>query len=429
MIQSLLHCGYGISPNEGGQYLGFVGWGDPAFAFTFGSGLMRFPVSASGTFRNFRVLFHDPHPALTVTFVKNGIGTGLLIDVGTDETTGENTGTEVAVTAGLDDVCIRVNVGTTAAGSAYDMGWSVEFESDEGLQVYGVGGAGGTVQVGAGFFGGILGNGILQSYSSPGPPTFPSNTYSLNAVPGVLERLDVLAWSGAPGTDSWTGWIVVNGVKQDGTGGTIDTTCVVTGTDDRAFSTFSLPIAIQDYIEVQIERGGSVASFSSLHVGAGVAFRPTDAKSFMICGGSNSQIGDVTAYRWVESEQAAVGEARALAPVPLSGLEAYALYVNQGTAQPTGGFVYTLRQNGAPTPLTFTITGATAVDGSVIALPFPYVAGDTMSLEYAPFDDADGDQLHWSIALQPPTDSIPGDVGGVIGPLLWITIPFRPPVV
>lgn len=381
------------------------------------------PVSVAGTFRNLVVYSRDTtRPGdITVHLMVNGVATDLFATLPAGSTSVELTGVDVAVVAG-DRVYYRF-VGPATMAFGHDAAVCIEFEGTH--SIYGLMAVAGSVASGNGKTGGAFGNGVQQDYSGSGS----SNTYSLCALEGTLTRLDLYAHSGAPGAATWTGYIVVDGVVQDGTGATVDTTCILTGASVAAFSTFTLPTELGKKYDVLIVRSGGDAAFSESHVAAGVAHLPDIDSAYMVCGGSNDTTSQsALAWKWTRSEQVAGPETRHLAPVGPRGFTAFGLFIKRGSS-PGGlgtdqGYVHTLRRSQADTVLVVTIADDQTEDVLLADVPFP--PNGTISLQAEPFGSPDpaASQLHWGLALRELTiDDV--DEAAIIGELVWVEFTRR----
>ncbi len=280
-----------------------------------------------------------------------------------------------------------------------------EIEADAIL--YGVSPLAGTIGVGHTGEGGALGNGSIDSTGS----------YSICALHCVLERLCILRFASQSG-GAWTAWIKVNGVIQDGTGGTVDTTTVLDDADpDFVVRTFSLPLSPLDHVNVYYQRTGSEAAFSVNQFGIGVAVRPDTPGAFMFCGGNNDVIDNGLTWKWMQSAQEGPTIGDHTAPVGQRPFQITGLYVEREEEPGAGNsYIQTLLKNGEPTGLVVTISDAAVAGQGVGAVQ--YHAGDTLTLQIETQGDApSGPQIHWafSATLNP----------GVIGAYAWVHWPRR----
>jgi len=193
------------------------------------------------------------------------------------------------------------------------------------------------------------------------------------------------SYAGAPGSGIWTGYIIKNGILQDGTGGTADTELVMTGSDIYVARDVSVSIVLADILEFVVNRTIINAPFALAQIGASIAFMPDDEASFMNTGGSNDAF-DVTQtnWVWVRSEQLVLNELECNVPIPLRGVNVTGLYC-QVTAMPIPGssWTYTIRKNGEDTSVSFTITYP-AVDGQILGQNVNFAFGDVMTLQVEP---------------------------------------------
>lgn len=392
-------CKVGYNAGFGGaiQYVDLAGEGTISDSSTFGINHSRIVVPIAGTFRNLALLLHGTHPDCTVTLMVNGIATLLETQVLSGATTNSNTIVAIDVVAG-DDVTMRVI--SSATGAGYDVGFSLEFEA--AAHFYGlVFGFGGGTPVGTVRAGGGLGNGV----DAVGPSPL-SNTYSINAVQGTITMLAMKTFLSEPAGDSWTADVKKNTVRQDGTGGTVDTRCVLIGPATSATASFALPLAITDHVDIEVERTGSTGAPFTTNFSAAVAFVPTDSNSFMLVGGNNAVVDAASVgWRWKASEQLAALEANHVAPVGPRGFTALGLYIETGEPDAGRSVDFVLRRSGTDTGIAFTIANV-ATSGSDVGNE-PYVSGDTITIQYTPVNTPTFNSVHWGLALQAAGVSAP----------------------
>jgi hypothetical protein len=333
----------------------------------------------------------------------NGALTALACALPAADTQAQDLTHAVAVVAG-DDVCLSVNVQPFGSGVGYPMAYCVEFEGAQ--QFYGVAPAGGTFAPGNTQTAGAFGNGIFQILSVP---TALSNTYSICTTPGTITGLRMKTYSGAPGAGIWTAYVTKNQVLQDGTGGTVNTACVLTGALLQAAHPFALPVAVGDHLDLALTRAGTTALFAVAHVAVSVTFTPTDAVSFMACGGNNDA-NQMTAvdWKWTQSYQQSVSEAVAQCPIGPRGIVVLGLYVEVPTPPAVGrSRTFVLRQNATDTAAAFTIRDL-ATSGLITGLSLPFVDRDLIDLQITPSNNPIvGNGLKWGLALVVPADAPP----------------------
>jgi hypothetical protein len=246
------------------------------------------PWSVAGTFKNFYVeIFHiveDPvmngWPDIDFEVYINDAPTGLIVTVPTQPSdptpgavlaSGQNI-TDTATIAPGDVISISRGPGTIAPGFNNQVpffGWTLTFESDnDGESGYGM----------SSCLQGPL-HAVNQLYSAPfNTPTgltIASSgdvaTTSIVPMACTLFRLDVRLDT-APGMGKQRVLAAeLNGVVQDGTGGTIDTQVAVTDLNLTASGTFALPMAVLDKFSiVQIVASGPSAADARVTYSIGV---------------------------------------------------------------------------------------------------------------------------------------------------------------
>ncbi len=410
MKQIIPRCGWGAGFVNGTQFLGVIdGEGNIPNSDTFGHSWYRAPLPIAGTARNLVVYSRDArHGTTTVTLMKNGVATALAATLASGDSVSPVGVGEIAYALG-DDWSYRIS-GPSGLGSppyfGYDIGMSLEYEAAG--SVYNITPVAGGKAVGRGYIGGALGNGFWENYDTATPVTL-STSYSICAVAGAVTGLTIRAYDGAPGAGIWTGYLQLNGVLQDGSGGTVNTAVVLTGTDTVASSAFTLPVAIKDHVDAVVIRTGIDAPFANAQIGAGIAFTPTTDGQFMLCGGSNDTISAAAqGWKWTRSDQLATPEIRNLAPVGPLGFRAIGLYVERGQAPGnTRSFTHTLRQNEGSTIIAVTIANLLKV-GEFTSTPVEFAPGDIVDLQIDPVNSPVSGGFYWGLAATaiPPTATL-----------------------
>jgi hypothetical protein len=398
MIQLLPKVAFNAGYGGATSYIGVLGGnGDFSAAIVGGANFAKAPVALASTFRNLTVLATDLFAVdVTVTLMVDGVASTQTVTLPAGEALAVSTGAEVVVAAG-QDVTYRYT-GTNPAGSNL----SVCIEREGVGNIYGLTPAAGSLAVDTGWYGGAFNNGTMAAYD-PTPDPGDSNTYSLTAAAGTITTLMLRTYAGAPGSGIWTGYLRKNGIIQDGTGGTVDTQVVMTGTDTVVTGTFALSVALTDRVDVAVVRTGAAAPFAVAQVAVGIGFTPTVADVFMMCGGSNDAISHTqTDWKWTLSEQLAAGEASHVAPISATGLTISGLYIERGDAPGAGrGYVHTVRRSGADTPAVVTIEDV-ATEGLIDGLDVSFASGQTITLQSMPVADGATDPvsstLYWGLA-------------------------------
>lgn len=361
------------------------GQGDCSGSATFGTNYGRHPVSLPGTFSHITFYSRDVgvKPDVTVTLQKNGVDTAMSVTLLAADTVATNLVDSVSVIAG-DDIQYKF-VGTQGGGFSGAM--CLTFTSVSG-STFGVSESAQNQDR----FGGSLGNGFWSGYT--GVET-DSNTYSICAAAGSLTRLDLLSFV-APGADVWVATIMKNGVLQNGTGGTVDTRCTFTGAGTTAHATFDLPIVPPDHLNTVIVR---TVGTTGLNISASVAFEPTTAGEYMLCGGNNNALGGGV-HLWNHSLQGATGT-EALSPINTEGLQATGFYVERSLGMAVGdAVVHTVRLDEGATALTVTLSGDTPpLIGSILNTPVAFVSGSVMDIALTNVGSGGGGQMHWGLTV------------------------------
>jgi hypothetical protein len=405
MKQIICKCTHNANYAFTTGYIGLNdGEGSFSIAVTFGINKVKHPWSVSGTFRNLTVYTPFTHPDISVMLMVNGVATALSVSLLGSDTIKSNISDDIAINAG-DDVVLRLTSAAPVLYPGYSLGFSIEFEGNQA--VYGICPFTGGGTAGVAHFGGAFGNGVFQTFGGSNN----SNTYSICAAAGNITRLDLKTYSGAPGASSWVGYIRKNSILQDGSGGTVNTTCTITGGATSANSSFTLPVVEGDHLDIYVIRNGLDVGFANAHVAASVAFNPTVAGQFMMCGGSNDAISGIDiGWKWTRSEQLANLESKALAPIGDNGFNALGLYVEvSGAPGPGRSFTYTLRRSGVDTLITVTVQDLDT-SGSIIAT-VPFISGQYTTIQITPNNSPIGGLgFHWGLALDtsvapPPPDN------------------------
>jgi hypothetical protein len=352
--------------------------------------------SCPGTFRNLAIHIPTARAFPTVwTLVINGLATALTVTIATGDTDGTDSTHSVTITAG-DSVSLKL-AGTNIGNPGYNASFCVEFEGDNANESgYAQSMLSGSVTNGDGFKGGAFGNGIPQGPSNPLTSTN-SSYYSIVPCDGTITRLDMITLlSGAPGAGIWTAALWKNGVKQDGSGGTVNTSTAITGVATAAHSTFVLTVAPEDIVEISIIRTGANAAFALSHVTASIAFTADDDGRFVICGGFNPASDAVNpTYWWTNGTQLELVEADVEVPVGPTGYYLQGFYVKHDGAPGTGkGYEHMLRQDQADTALVVTLTNAQTT-GNIIGNVLMN-GGSLTEIKLTPTGSPNNVPFHWA---------------------------------
>ncbi len=342
--------------------------------------------ASAGTFRNLIVYANSTvRRTLVATLWRMPSGsftaapTTLAVTLGLGVTKNQNTSDSVVVAVG--DVVYLI-VETDIGGASYDLALGLEFDGDS--QMYAIPDKKPNAITLQGQIAGALGNGKPENYSGQGN----ASSYSIAALEGDITSLVLRTTNGvAEAMSSCTGVIVLNSVVQDGSPGTVDTRCILTAGNSQAVAAFTLPIVLEDRVNIVYERDDAIFTRA---VTCGITFDPTDAASFMFSGGSNDVILAPLGYMWNRSRQLGASEIQVQAPVPVSGLVLSGLYIEEGSPVTGDPITATVRINGLDTALTVTFEGSGFVNADV-----PAVSGALLSISIV---STDNQQFHWGIA-------------------------------
>lgn len=341
---------------------------------------------------------------VTAAVVKNGTTSGLEVEMAAGAAGAQVFTIMNPVHFSAGDYLEYV-FGTSDAELVPGLALAACVEIEAAAMMFGLSPFAGTIGVGATSTGGALGNGTLGS----------GGTYSICALDCVLTHLCLKRFAEQTG-GAWTAWYVKNGVTQDGSGGTVDTTTTLDDADpDFIVNTFSLPAAPLDHVNVLLQRQGSEAAFATAHVGVGTAVTPNTSGEFMFCGGDNSVIPEGLTWKWMQSAQEGPTIGDHTAAAGQRSFVVNGLYVERENA-PGGGnaYIQTLIKNGAPTEIVASISGAIDVAAQSDPARVTYHASDTLTIQIETEGSPSGeDQIHWAMAGSTRPQS------GTIGPLLW----------
>jgi len=401
MRQQITKVNYNALYASSSRAFSIDGTGSASIEFALNKGLARIPVPISGVFRNLTILTNTSFKGtMTLTLYKNNIPTSLSVSIQQGETKGTNSSDSVSVNIN-DDVRFEIT-GNSVGFPGYPVAYAIEFEGDS--QFYGLGSSWGSFNIGQFWQGGILGGGHPQD--TPGGGIGPlSNFYNICSVAGSIKRLHLKAFNGPPGIGIWTGRLIKNTIIQDGSGGTIDTTTIITGSDEFAFKEFNLTIVPSDTVELAILRTGSNLPFSTVPlVGSSIEFVPDDGISYMLTGGNNNAISvSNIGWRFNDNDQLETSEARSNSIIGKNGLVIRGLYVRWNTAPGTPGdyWTITLRKNYADTSITMDVPNQTGV----VLSDVEFVHNDEITIELDPINTPTNSGFRWGLAAISPSYS------------------------
>lgn len=398
MIQIFPKCVSQVGYGSAVQHAGIID-GNGIMTFDIG----RAPMPFAGTLRNFTVYCGVAHPSVKVQVLLDGFPSGVELTLASGISQVSDAIGEVFYTAG--QTLTYRTITTVQIYPGFEMAFCVELNST--AQAFGVvAHFGSSVGAGSKEYAGALGNGFWAELAS---------SYSINALEGSATRLMLRRFTAQSG-GSWKANLELDGVLQDGTVGTVDTTCELFDADASGLVSvdFDLPAQPTQHLNVVLERLGSTATFGLEQVGAGIAFRPTKTNGFMLVGGSNDAIPiPGTSWKWNHSGEFAATIERHQAAIGGKAIRLTSLYVEH-TQPPTAGesFTDTILNNGVPSDISVVLTDS-ATSGSDFGTQVCGI-GDRVTIELVSTAGANPvAKFYWAMA---------GEVGpaaGVIGPLLW----------
>lgn len=258
-------------------------------------------------------------------------------------------------------------------------------------------------------------NGLFSNTGTSWTTAAGAAVTSVAAVAGTISGLGLFLPEGAQGgTDHITIVIFKNGVKQDGTAGTVDTTTDLGPADAKKIQSFSLPCSPGDrfYLET------TVMSTFGVHIAVAVLFTATTNGQSNFCGQSaNLNAGINPAFldqegggrAWSGTETSGSGQSNhgGVTSFTLSGMQEF-LEVVPGAAKT---WTFTQRKNGGDTALVVAITGTgTPAAGSDTTHSTTIADGDTFSLKAVPTSSPAVGNMAWALIQ---TDSVTAAGGAV----------------
>lgn len=411
------------------------GWSndDPTFHFRYSH-----PWSAAGVFKNLYVEIVHPvenpvgngWPAIDFAVYINDVATALTVTVPAMagqpipppgySASAQNTTTSVRIAPG-DRVNIGRGPGTILPGFnqfTVMIAWSLTFQADNagessyGLSSWSQGTLGSTNLLVASPLVDPGGLGVLtESITEP-------TSHSIVPLEGAVFRLDV-ALQTAPGAGATrTLAMMLNGVVQDGSGGTVDTRVPISDSATTGFALFTLPIHVLDRLTVcQLVASGTAPAFSV--VTASIAIRATNNGQFALAfqtaaanptndgttdlaGGSDGGWAWTTARAptpWSTSKplRFPMSEDSMSLPGPIDPFNLQGLCMNLSATPGTGKqYAFTTRRAFADTPGTVTLSDSDVIKvGSGVAGLFSATT-DRLDLQSVASGTPNASQTAWT---------------------------------
>lgn len=413
MKQYICAASFNVGGGAATRYLPLAGNGCTSLGWLsadFGESMAQQPWSAAGTLSLFSLRVPTALGSSSVwTLRKNGADTAITVTLGAAATTATDVTHTVSVVVGdllnWKYVGPSLGIGNAWAALAIQFEGSTTKQSGYAIAAY-AGSVSSNPAASNALYGGAFGNGAFQTGTAASLSTLLSNTYSIASVAGSITRLDANALSGAPGAGVWTISLRKNGITQDGSGGTVNTSFTITAAATTGNKSFTLPIVAGDHVDVLIVRTVADAAFAIAQVAVGVQFTATTDGDFVMCGGNNNAVSaSLTTYHWPSSEQALTTEARARGIVGSASFYVTALRVEHGPPGAAKSWTHTFRVDGVATALAVTIANL-ATSGSDTGNVILPIDGE-LSLQCVPTGTPSTSQLHWSFGATSGAVPIP----------------------
>ncbi len=361
------------------------------------------PMARAGAVLTLTVYRKIGLPDVSIEIFVDGVASGmaLTLDSATEQATVSG---NVPYTAGQ-----RVTYKYTAVLQlfpGFSMGVCVEIDTDE--LCFGIAAISGTFGLGGGHYGGAFANGYWADNRS---------SQSINALDGSVTTLALRRFS-SPTGGSFKAWIEIDTVLQDGSGGTVDTSCeIVDAGSPVQIVTFVLPVTPQQKITVKQVRLGSEGAFATDQVGAGIGFTPDNPNAFMMCGGSNDAIWDDPLFqnwKWnhsIQDTDPSTNIEEHQAPVGLQAFAVTGMYVEHNLAPGTDEhYTDTVLRNGISSDIIVDVTGPSVSSGLDLGREI-YSATDLITIDLLrSAGAAAGGAFYWGLSAEIVNLAHPGPV-------------------
>lgn len=322
-----------------------------------------FPLTCAGTFSNLRCSTQvglAVGSTRSMTLNKNNVQTSLTCSIVEPATSAADITHTVSAVAG-DMISWSGTVAPTAGGND-NLEVTCDFVSDVAGNVpYGhCNGTNYTSSVFAPLFTGVSGS------WNTGSVTANDGDYVL--MPGTITawRVATVGSSGGGGKE-WVGVLYKNGVRQDGTGGTVDTRISLTGSGatDAGSWAGSLSITTGDLMVVRYE---AVNTPNQCMFQTGVCINHTDPNSYNLFAYQGGAIDSTTRYQNLSGTPSwNTTEANYTVLAPLTKMRADAIGVGLAGGAPGAGTSYTIsvrRSSASPANTPAAVIANTATSGT-----------------------------------------------------------------
>ena len=331
-------------------------------------------MDQSGTIRRLAVrLASNSLATWTFVFRKNGVDQPVTVTLGAGEIYKADTVNSFTVAAG-DAIAMRVAWGGSSEATHFSLVW--EFEP--------------TNKVGHYFIGGTTANalGTGSYYMAPFSAGMWTSTAvqgdALVGVAGDITSYRITLQTAPGGVATRTFVFEKNGVAQDGTGGTPDTTLVISGSGTTASRFTALSVVEGDLVRV---RATSTGSPPSSRVIGTHSFAPVAPGELPLACSTSAPLSNGTSYApgisdgsFVHTGSYADPELTTLLPAPIVNLTLRRLRVRLDIPLSSGSHVYTVRRSRTDTAQTVTVPTSGTLAGPSAGADVTFIAGDTLDL-------------------------------------------------
>jgi hypothetical protein len=361
---------------SGADFAPFASWNQ--IQINFAPERAEQPMAVGGTIRNLRfaLVGGASVSTRTLTLTVNGVATLMSITLAAADTYGEDLGHDIAVNAG-DYITFHI----VDAGISPIRSGQITFEFDAGDDVTSLYCACATrtarITVSTPVYDAPLSGGQFVSTTTNDRESIVGCDGTVTALAIRLER--------APGVGSSRTFVIYkNGVKQDGSGGTVDTRVTISDANRQGLTTFALPVVGLDLLYLEGTGSGSPVTTG---VNGTTAFVATNPGEFQVCGSPDPEhtlgttefnIPQGRGGTWVgaaaENTREALGSINAFSVQTL-----YSRVLNVVAAGET--FTHTIRKNGIDTVQTNTLVEGETFKFNVSAAAVEITADDVWSMK------------------------------------------------
>jgi hypothetical protein len=358
------------------------------------------PACVPGTIRKLKVVLSaapGSGKSQTFTFRKNAAGQAVTVTISDLATSASDTTNAFTVADG-DLLAIQRTATGTPTATSFVLVWEFEATASS-TTMYGWGGpdqpAMGTSTVYWPMFN-------VESWTTAAGV----RRHCYVPIAGTMTEIRV-ALSAAPGVGNSRVFVVEkNGVAQDGTGGTPNTTITISDANTTGSASFSLSVSALDQITWKHSVTGTPTnafgygthSFVATTVGQMVFYGQPDTVPTVSATSYNFPLGgSTTTWNATETARELIG--------PLSDITLSGLYVIVESNPGATTLTFTLRKNTAATAQTVSMTGADPDDGPSSGAAVLLTSGDTFAMECVASSTGTS-RAHMAFLMTDPTAAI-----------------------